>query len=89
MRSVLITIFWKFGGRQSWPWKFSLQPRRILDVDAVIVFSDILIPAGAMGLPFELSDKGPVIESPLRTAAQIHELASFDPELETRFLMDT
>src|SRR5579864_9460784 len=65
----------------------SLQPYRILGVDAVIVFSDILIPAGAMGLPFELSDKGPVIESPLRTAAQIHELAAFDPEQETRFLM--
>ena len=67
----------------------SLQPRRILGVDAVIVFSDILIPAGAMGLPFELSDKGPVIESPLRTAAQIRELSSFDPEQETGFLMDT
>jgi uroporphyrinogen decarboxylase len=67
----------------------SLQPRRILGVDAVIVFSDILIPAGAMGLPFELSDKGPVIESPLRTAAQIRELSSFDPEQETGFLMQT
>lgn len=67
----------------------SLQPYRILGVDAVIVFSDILIPAGAMGLPFDLTDKGPVIESPLRTAAQINELASFDPELETGFLMDT
>src|SRR6202140_1989705 len=66
----------------------SLQPLRILGVDAVIVFSDILIPAGAMGLPFELSDKGPVIESPLRTAAQIRKLSSFDPEQETRFLMD-
>ena len=41
-----------------------------------------------MGLPFELSDKGPVIEYPLRTAAQIRELSSFDPELETGFLMD-
>jgi len=66
----------------------SLQPYRILGVDAVIVFSDILIPAGAMGLPFELSDKGPVIEYPLRTAAQISELSSFDPEQETGFLMD-
>jgi uroporphyrinogen decarboxylase len=66
----------------------SLQPHRILGVDAVIVFSDILIPAGAMGLPFELTDKGPVIESPLRTAAQINELAAFDPEQETGFLMD-
>lgn len=67
----------------------SLQPRRILGVDAVIVFSDILIPAGAMGLPFELTDKGPVIESPLRTAAQVRELSSFDPEQETGFLMQT
>ena len=67
----------------------SLQPRRILGVDAVIVFSDILIPAGAMGLPFELTDKGPVIESPLRTAAQIRELSFFDPEQETGFLMQT
>src|SRR5258708_36094448 len=66
----------------------SLQPHRILGVDAVIVFSDILIPAGAMGLPFELTDKGPVIDSPLRTAAQVHELSLFDPERETRFLMD-
>jgi len=66
----------------------SLQPYRILGVDAVIVFSDILIPAGAMGLPFELTDKGPVIESPLRTAAQIRELAVFDPERETGFLME-
>ncbi len=67
----------------------SLQPYRILGVDAVIVFSDILIPAGAMGLPFELTDKGPVIESPLRTAAQIQELAIFDPEQETGFLMES
>lgn len=66
----------------------SLQPFRILGVDAVIVFSDILIPAGAMGMPFELTDKGPVIECPLRTAAQIRELSNFDPERETRFLMD-
>jgi uroporphyrinogen decarboxylase len=66
----------------------SLQPYRILGVDAVIVFSDILIPAGAMGLPFELTDKGPVIGSPIRTAAQIHGLAMFDPEKETGFLME-
>ena len=66
----------------------SLQPYRILGVDAVIVFSDILIPAGAMGLPFELTDKGPVIDSPLRTAAQVRELAMFDPEQQTGFLME-
>ena len=66
----------------------SLQPFRRLGVDAVIVFSDILIPAEAMGAPIELGDSGPVITSPVRTAAQVEALALFDPERETRFVGD-
>jgi uroporphyrinogen decarboxylase len=67
----------------------SLQPFRILDVDAVIVFSDILVPAEAMGLPIELTDGGPVIETPVRSAEQVRALAEFDPEQETGFLTET
>jgi uroporphyrinogen decarboxylase len=66
----------------------SLQPYRRLGVDAVIVFSDILIPAEAMGAPIQLGDAGPVIDSPIRTAAQVEALSVFDPERETRFLGD-
>jgi uroporphyrinogen decarboxylase len=66
----------------------SLQPFHILDVDAVIVFSDILIPAEAMGLPVELTDGGPVIEPPVRSAGQVRALAEFDPEQETGFLTE-
>jgi uroporphyrinogen decarboxylase len=66
----------------------SLQPFRILAVDAVIVFSDILIPAAAMGLGLEIGDGGPVIHNPIRTAADVRALRDFDPEQETRFVND-
>ncbi|HLZ12247.1 MAG TPA: uroporphyrinogen decarboxylase [Candidatus Acidoferrum sp.] len=66
----------------------SLQPFRRLGVDAIIVFSDILIVAEAMGLPLELGDAGPNLPSPVRTAADVSKLNEFDPETETRFLMD-
>jgi uroporphyrinogen decarboxylase len=66
----------------------SLQPLRRLDVDAVIVFSDILIVAEAMGLKLELGDAGPNLPEPVRTEADVRKLKSFDPESETWFLME-
>src|SRR5712672_1710358 len=56
----------------------SLQPYRRLGVDAVIVFSDILIVAEAMGAPIELGDAGPIVHSPIRTAEQVEALSEFD-----------
>jgi len=67
----------------------SLQPFRRLGVDAVILFSDILIPAEAMGLGLELNDGGPVLPEPVRSSAQVDKLRAFDPELETKFVSDT
>jgi uroporphyrinogen decarboxylase len=64
----------------------SLQPFRILGVDAIIVFSDILIPAEAMGMHLELNDAGPNLPSPIRSAADVANLHIFDPEQETKFL---
>ena len=64
----------------------SIQPFRRLGVDAVIVFSDILIPAEAMGLQLELGDAGPNLPNPVRSKIDVAKLKPFDPELETGFL---
>ncbi|MGA7225767.1 MAG: uroporphyrinogen decarboxylase [Candidatus Acidiferrales bacterium] len=66
----------------------SLQPFRILDVDAVIVFSDILIVAEAMGLPLKVPDSGPVLSNPVRDLAAVRRLRDFDPARDTQFVGD-
>ncbi len=67
----------------------SIQPFRRLGVDAVIVFSDILIPAEAMGLQLELGDGGPNLPNPVRTKTDVERVKIFDPESETGFLPET
>lgn len=66
----------------------SIQPYRVLGVDAIIVFSDILIVAEAMGLPLAVPDSGPVLSNPVRDSGAVRRLRDFDPERETRFVGD-
>ena len=66
----------------------SLQPFRTVGVDAIIVFSDILIVAEAMGMGLDVPDSGPVLANPVRDSAAIRALRDFDPERETKFVGD-
>ena len=66
----------------------SLQPFRVLGVDAVIVFSDILIVAEAMGMPLDVPDAGPMLSNPVRDMDAVRRLRQFDPERDTRFVGD-
>lgn len=66
----------------------ALQPFRALGVDAVIVFSDILIVAEAMGLPLDVPDAGPVLANPVRDLAAVRRLRDFDPVRDTGFVGD-
>src|SRR6202012_3539728 len=65
--------------------EISLQPFRRLGVDAIIVFSDILIPAEAMGMKLELGDAGPNLPEPIRTERDIEALRIFDAAGGTGF----
>src|SRR5215472_9451022 len=66
----------------------SIQPFRVLGVDAIIVFSDILIVAEAMGMPLDVPDSGPVLSNPVHGMDAVRRLHDFDPARETRFLVD-
>jgi uroporphyrinogen decarboxylase len=59
----------------------TLQPVRRLGVDAAILFADITTPVPGLGLPLEMVDGvGPVIEPPIRSAADVARLRRFEPE---------
>jgi uroporphyrinogen decarboxylase len=64
----------------------SLQPLRILGVDAVIFFSDILITVEAMGVDVSLTDKGPEIADPIRDQRGVAALRIPDPAAEVPFV---
>jgi uroporphyrinogen decarboxylase len=67
----------------------SMQPYEILGVDAVIMFSDILIPVEAMGMKLDIIEsKGPVLDDPIRTEAQVDKLIIPDPVGKTGFVME-
>ncbi len=55
----------------------TVQPIDIIDVDAAILFSDILVIPEAMGMHLEIVEsRGPVFENPLRSREQINSLAT-------------
>jgi uroporphyrinogen decarboxylase len=66
----------------------TLQPIEKFKLDAAILFSDILIPLGPMGVEFEFAKgEGPVFHHPLREKKDVERLRVFDPEEEISFLM--
>jgi len=60
--------------------EITLQPVRRHDVDAAIFFSDIVIPVKLAGINVEIvPGRGPVLETPIRTPAQVAALRPIDP----------
>jgi uroporphyrinogen decarboxylase len=67
----------------------TLQPLRRFDLDAAILFSDILTVPDAMGLGLYFTDgEGPKFERPVRSAADIARLAVPDMAESLGYVMD-
>jgi uroporphyrinogen decarboxylase len=66
----------------------TLMPVRELGVDAAVLFADIMLPLEPMGVDLRIEPEvGPIIDRPIRSAADVAALRSFDPA-EVSFTLD-
>ncbi|HUG14663.1 MAG TPA: uroporphyrinogen decarboxylase [Thermomicrobiales bacterium] len=67
----------------------TLQPVNQLDVDAAIIFADILLPLVPMGMQLEFAaGEGPVLHDPLRDRAAIERLRAIEPTESLKATLD-
>ncbi|MEJ7697410.1 MAG: uroporphyrinogen decarboxylase [Candidatus Limnocylindrales bacterium] len=59
-----------------------------LGTDGAVLFADIMLPVEAMGVALTLTATGPVIERPIRTAADVAALRPIDPVADLGFVLD-
>jgi len=65
----------------------TLTPLEVMEVDAAILFSDILIPVEAMGMKVVFTEKkGPQLPKPIRSEADVARLRVPDPEETMAFV---
>jgi uroporphyrinogen decarboxylase len=70
--------------------EITLQPVRRYGVDAAILYSDIVVPAHAIGFGVDVAPgTGPVIAEPFRDARDLERLRPLDPEADTPYVLET
>src|SRR4029078_493314 len=70
--------------------ELTLQPVRRYGVDAAVLYSDIVVPAHAVGFGIDVAPgTGPLCEAPLRPPADLDRLRIFDPESDTPYVLQT
>ena len=69
--------------------EITLQPIRRFELDAAIIFADILLPLEKMGIDFEFTkDDGPQINNTVRTRGDVEKMRVMNPMEEMAYLMD-
>ena len=65
----------------------TLQPLTHFDLDAAILFSDIMIPLQGMGIQFDIQEGvGPIIANPVRSEQDVEALRVVNPEEDVPFV---
>ena len=68
----------------------TLQPVDAIEVDAAILFSDLLVPFTPMGLDFDfVKGDGPSINNPIRSPADVDRLRRFEPRDALGYVLET
>jgi uroporphyrinogen decarboxylase len=69
--------------------ELTLQPVRRYGVDAAVLYSDIVVPAHAVGFGIDVAPgTGPVAERPLRSMADLQRLRSLDAAADTPYVVE-
>ena len=69
--------------------ELTLQPLRRMPVDAAILFSDIMVPIAAIGVPVRVeSGRGPVLDEPVRDVGGVSRLRRLDPEADEPYVAE-
>ncbi|MBI1729305.1 uroporphyrinogen decarboxylase [Candidatus Acetothermia bacterium] len=70
--------------------RVTLLPIEKFDLDAAILFADIMLPLEGMGIDFDIVESvGPVIEKPVRTLADLRRLRVGHPEESVPYVLET
>jgi uroporphyrinogen decarboxylase len=70
--------------------EITLQPVRRYGVDAAILYSDIVVPAHAVGFGVEVHPGiGPVVDRPFENTADLQRLRPLEPEEDTPHVLET
>jgi uroporphyrinogen decarboxylase len=66
----------------------TLQPLERFELDAAIIFSDIMTPLQGMGIALDF-EPGPVVRNPIRSDAQVEALPQLLPQRDVPFVLET